>query len=192
LRDGRIVLNLPKSEWKLSSILVKSRMTQTMLWDYRQTPDAMAVNPATEMRAFTDTFLRGSTMLLLLLAVLVSVVAAVSILVSIYNSIAARRREIAILRALGATRNRILSIICLEAGTIGFIGSICGLALGMALAAIGSAALKQTMGQGINWFHISPAELLYLGGAVVLSILSGLVPALKAYSTPVATNLSGE
>jgi putative ABC transport system permease protein len=167
-------------------------MTQTLLWDYRQTPDAMAVNPATEMRAFSETFLRGSTMLLLLLAVLVSVVAAVSILVSIYNSIAARRREIAILRALGATRNRILSIICLEAGTIGLIGSICGLALGMALAAIGSVALKQTMGQGINWLHISPAELLYLGGAVLLSILSGLVPALKAYSTPVATNLSGE
>jgi putative ABC transport system permease protein len=193
MEGDHIVLDLPRAQWKLSSVIVRSReATLKLLWDYRQTPDAMAVNPATEMRQFSETFLRGSSLVLLLLAILVTVVAAVSILVSIYNSIAARRREIAILRALGATRNRILSIICLEAGTIGLIGTICGFVLGVGLAGIGSIAVNRSMGEGINWLGVSIWELIYLAGAVVLSVLSGLVPAMKAYSTPVATNLVGE
>lgn len=195
LENGRIVLEVPRETWKLSSILVRSRGGQSamnLLWNYRQTPDAMAVNPASEMREFSQTFLRGSSLVLLLLSVLVSVVAAVSILVSIYNSIASRRKEIAILRALGATRRRILTIICLEAGTIGLIGSILGMLLGIGLAAGASVALDRMMGEGFNWASLGSAELGYLIAAVGLSLLAGLVPALKAYSTSVAENLVSE
>lgn len=195
MEDGRIVLEVPREDWKLSSVLVRSRTGQSamqLLWDYRQTPDAMAVNPASEMREFSQTFLRGSSIVLLMLSVLVSIVAAVSILVSIYNSIASRRREIAILRALGATRKRILTIICLEAGVIGLIGAIAGVLLGMGLAAVASVALDRAMGEGLNWARLDVAELLYFVGAVVLAIVAGLVPALKAYSTSVADNLVAE
>ena len=52
-------------------------------------------------------------------------VAGVSILVSIYNSVVARKKEIAILRALGATRLRIVTLLCVEAGIIGLAGAIC-------------------------------------------------------------------
>jgi putative ABC transport system permease protein len=144
------------------------------------------------MREFTRTFLRGSSLILLMLAILVSVVAAVSILVSIYNSIAARRREIAILRALGATRKRILSIICLEAGLIGLIGSVIGVMMGISIAAIASVALDRAMGQPFNWASLGWLELLYFIGAIALAVVAGLVPALKAYSTSVADNLVGE
>ncbi|GIW77624.1 MAG: hypothetical protein KatS3mg104_2687 [Phycisphaerae bacterium] len=195
LQNGRIVLEVPRETWKLSSILVRSRGGQSamnLLWNYRQTPDAMAVNPASEMREFSQTFLRGSSLVLLLLSVLVSVVAAVSILVSIYNSIASRRKEIAILRALGATRRRILTIICFEAGTIGMIGSIVGMLLGIGLAAGASVTLDRMMGEGLNWATLGTSELIYLVSAVGLSLLAGLVPALKAYSTSVAENLVSE
>jgi len=193
MEDGRIILEVPRATWQISSIIARSRdSAMQVMWKYRQSPNAMAVNPAQEMRDFTRTFLRGSSTVLLLLAILVSVVAAVSILVSIYNSIASRRREIAVLRALGATRTRILSIICLEAGVIGLIGSILGVALGMGLAAVASAALDRAMGEGFNWAHLSVAELLYFVGAVALAVVAGLVPALKAYSTSVAENLVAE
>ncbi len=192
LENGKIILEVPKNEWKINSILVRSRGGQSAMsltWNYNQTPEAMAVNPASEMREFTNTFLRGSSLVLLLLAILVSVVAAVSILVSIYNSIASRRREIAILRALGATKTRILTIICLEAGLIGLIGSTIGLLMGMSLAAAASVALHGAMGEGLNWLRVSLAQGLYFVAAIALSIIAGLVPALKAYSTSVAENL---
>jgi len=53
-------------------------------------------------------------------------VAVGSILASIYNSMNERRREIAILRALGARRTTIFSAIVLEAGAIAALGVVAG------------------------------------------------------------------
>jgi len=108
---------------------------------------------------------------------------------TIYNSVSARRREIAILRALGATRQRILSLICFEAILVGIIGGIAGLIAGHLLCAIGSVYLERAVGEGIHWLIISWHEAAYLAAVIFISFLAGLVPALKAYSTPVATNL---
>jgi putative ABC transport system permease protein len=194
--DGTIHLHLPKDQWQVSAVLVKARggvgsafRADELVYLFRVRNDALAVKPAIVMREFFDNFLKGSTLVLLLISALVTVVAAVGILVSIYNSVSARKREIAVLRALGATRGKILAIICLEAGLIGLIGGLLGLVLGHLIGAIGSGWLQEFMGQGINWTKIDARELLYLVGVFVLSILAGLVPAWAAYQTPVATNL---
>jgi putative ABC transport system permease protein len=141
------------------------------------------------MRDFFNTFLKPSTQVLMIVVLVVVATAAVSILVSIYNAIANRTREIAIMRALGATRGKILTLICVEAGLIGLIGGVIGLVLGHGLGAIVSTFFERKMGTGINWLATSSTEWLYLIGVVVLSVLAGLVPGLKAYRTPVATNL---
>lgn len=192
--DGTIELHLPKEHWQLSAIIVRSRgegvFTGQVLYHYKVIdPNAVAVNPAMEMSAFFDRFFAGGQLVLLLIAVLVSVVAAVGILVSIYNSITGRMKEIAILRALGATRIRILSLICLEAALIGLIGGVMGLVAGHLLAAGASKYVQRLVGEGFNWLNVSSGELLYLLAVVGLSVLAGLVPALKAYRTPVADNL---
>jgi len=138
---------------------------------------------------FFATFLGPSTTLLLLISLLVSIVAGVGILVSIYNSVSARTREIAILRALGATRGRILTLICAEAVLIGLAGGLIGMLLGHGLGGIASYYLNNSIGQGFNWYTTQMAEWLYLIIVGVISLLAGLVPAMKAYRTPVATNL---
>jgi putative ABC transport system permease protein len=188
-----IIPDLPPEEWELSAILVKSRSgftAQRLIYNFKVIDDrATAVNPAGVMREFFNTFLSGSTLVLLLIALLVTIVAAVGILVSIYNSVAGRLREIAILRALGATRGTVLRLICLEAALIGLIGGILGLIAGHALAALGSVYFNQLLGQGINWLAWDWWEVIYLGVVVVIATIAGLVPALKAYRTPVATNL---
>jgi len=109
--------------------------------------------------------------------------------VSIYNSVSARTREIAILRALGATRGRILTLICAEAVLIGLAGGLMGLLVGHALGGVASAYLNNTVGQGFSWYTTQLAEWVYLLIVAVISLLAGLVPAMKAYRTPVATNL---
>jgi putative ABC transport system permease protein len=193
--QGNIVPDLPQEEWALSAILVKSRgqgfQAQQIMYNFKVIDDrATAVNPASVMREFFNTFLAGSTQILLIISALVTVVAAASILTSIYNSVTARRREIAILRALGATRKRILTLICVEAALIGLIGGLLGVVIGHLLSAAGSVYLERTMGEGIRWLQFSREELAYLVAVVVIAFLAGLVPALKAYSTPVADNLA--
>ncbi len=95
------------------------------------------------------------------------------------------------MRALGATKTRILAIVCLEAGIVGAIGAVAGLIAGHLLAAGGSVYLHALMGTGIRWWRIGWEEVLYLGIVILVSLLAGLVPALKAYGTPVAENLVG-
>jgi putative ABC transport system permease protein len=182
----------------ISSILVIARGTgaaaahslTSLTYIINNRNEAQAVNPAWVMAEFFDTFLKSSADILLLVSLFVTVVAAISILVSIYNSISARKREVAILRALGATRHRVLLLICLEATLIGLVGGLIGLATGHLLSAAGSAYMRSLVGEGINWLTVRPEEWLYLGVVVVIALLAGLVPALKAYKTPVATNLT--
>ena len=192
LPDGTIEIKLPKDKWQISAILVRSRSAfnaQNLMWMINNRDEAAAVNPASVMREFFDVFLAPSAMLLTGIAFLVTVVAAVGILVSIYNSVSARKREIAILRALGATRTKILALICIEAALVGLLGGILGIICGHLIGAGGSILLRRMVGEGIDWLVTSPTEWLYLGVVVALAILAGLVPALKAYRTPVATNL---
>jgi putative ABC transport system permease protein len=190
--DGTINLHLEPEKWKISGIMVRTQsgfQNATLKWQFMNLPDAMAVSPAEVMRTFYDTFLKGSSLLLLFISLLVTIVAAVSILVSIYNSISARLKEIAILRALGATRQKVLELICVEAGVVGLVGGVIGLLAGHALAGGGSVFLQYLLGQGIGWLATDWWEWVYLGVVVGLAVIAGLVPAMKAYRTPVADNL---
>lgn len=193
--NGRIHLDssLPKDVWAVSGIMVKTRspaLVMGLMYNVNNGEEATAVNPASTMRQFFAIFLEPSTIVLQVIVALTTIVAGVGILVSIYNSVSARLREIAILRALGATRVRILTLICIEAGLIGLIGGLLGLVAGHLLGFVGSVALDHMIGEGFNWLATDYWEWLYLLAVVVLAVLAGLVPALKAYKTPVATNLT--
>ena len=89
--SGDIVPDLPRPQWELSAILLKTRsgfQAEQLIYNFRVTnPEATAVNPASVMREFFETFLKGSTKILLAISYLVTAVAAVAILVSIYNSV---------------------------------------------------------------------------------------------------------
>lgn len=191
--DGTIDLKIPSEHWAISAILVRSQSpfaAQQLMYVVNNRPEAAAVNPATIMREFFDTFLDTSAKVLMLIACLVTIVAAASIMTTIYNSVVARRKEMAILRALGATRRRILKLICVEAALVGFLGAVVGLVTGHALGAIGSLYLSHLVGEGIDWLAVGGEEAVYFVCVVLIALAAGLVPAMKAYSTSVAAHLT--
>lgn len=125
-----------------------------------------------------------------LIAYLVVVVAAFSILASIYNSINERKREFAILRALGAKRTTVFAVIILEAAAIAWLGSLIGYLIYLAILAAAAYIVKTQTGVvlqvfGFDWALIFTPVLMIAVGA-----LAGLLPALKAYRTDVADNLT--
>jgi putative ABC transport system permease protein len=89
-----------------------------------------------------------------------------------------RRREFGLLRFLGAATSQIRKLILVEAGLIGILASIVGLALGMALSVILIYVInKQSFGWTIQ-FHWPPAILAgSLLGIFIATILAGLYPA---------------
>jgi putative ABC transport system permease protein len=125
-----------------------------------------------------------------LIAYLVVIVAAFSILASIYNSINERKREFAILRALGAKRGTVFGVIILEAATIAALGSFIGYLIYLAILSSAAYIVKTQTGVvlnvfGFDWWLIFTPLLMIAVGA-----FAGLLPAFKAYRTDVAENLT--
>jgi putative ABC transport system permease protein len=127
---------------------------------------------------------------LALVAYLVAVVAAGSILTSIYNSMNERRRQIAILRALGARRTFVSSSIVLEAAAIALLGVALAFLIYAAITAGAASVVRSQTGVVIDPWTFHPVMLWAPLGLVALAALAGLVPAMKAYRVDVAENLA--
>jgi putative ABC transport system permease protein len=165
---------------------------------------AQAVLPVAVIYRLFEFIVNPIQWILLLLTAMICVVSGVSILVSIYNSMSERRGEIAVMRALGAGRGAVMSIILLESTLLALGGGL----LGWVVGHLGTWALspwieQQTgvqVGLGMGepalqilpliapWLSV-PLESVLLPALVLLAILVGLWPAISAYRTDVARSL---
>lgn len=125
-----------------------------------------------------------------LVAYLVVAVASAAILASIYNTINERRREFAILRALGARRATVFSAIVLEAAAIACIGSTIGFVVYGIILGSAMVVVRAQTGVVLDMGSIHPALYLTPLCMTLVGALAGLLPAYKAYATDVATNLT--
>jgi putative ABC transport system permease protein len=143
-------------------------------------------------RVMADLFDRMGWMnrVLALVSYLVMVVAAGSILASITNTIGERRREFAILRALGARRRTVSALIVCEAAGIAAIGTVLGYGVYAAVFASAAAIIRNQTGVVLDPFEWHPALVAVPAGMIALGALAGLIPAWKAYATHVAENLA--
>ncbi|MBK7973041.1 MAG: ABC transporter permease [Deltaproteobacteria bacterium] len=113
--------------------------------------------------------------------VIVLLISALGIVNTLLAAILDRTREIGILRAIGATRRQIEGAVLAEAGLLGLIGAVIGLALGLANA---YPFVRVSMLRLAGWhldFHV---DILALFGAavsaIVIAMAAGLYPARKA------------
>jgi putative ABC transport system permease protein len=127
---------------------------------------------------------------LTLVAYLVALVSAGGVLVAIYNSMSARSRDIAILRALGARRRTIFSAVVLEAAAIGLLGMIASFLAYFAIVGAVAAVIRAQTGVLLEAWRYDPVMLWAPLGMILLCALGGLVPAWKAYRTDIASNLA--
>jgi putative ABC transport system permease protein len=116
------------------------------------------------------------------------VVAALGIINTMVMSILERRKEIGIMKSIGASEREIKAVFFVEASTIGFIGAIFGLGLGWVVTRLAN----QIMNAKIVPEDMPPVDMFYfpwwlVSGAIVFSILlslaAGLYPAMKAANT---------
>ncbi|MBL9081175.1 MAG: FtsX-like permease family protein, partial [Planctomycetales bacterium] len=159
--------------------------------------------PLREISILMETFVGPIATVLLVIAVLVVIVASVGIIVGIYNSMNERRREIAIMRSLGARRGSVLSVIMLESLLLALCGGVAGFLLGHLLIGAASPYVLARTGVEIGALQfptveipfmegvlIVPIELVLLPGLVLLAGIVGYFPARAAYKTDVSRALS--
>ncbi|HEY0180130.1 MAG TPA: ABC transporter permease [Dokdonella sp.] len=127
---------------------------------------------------------------LLLISVLVVLVGLAGMVTALLTTLAERRREMAILRALGAHPRLVFGLLVLEAGLLTFAGEIAGLALMYAALAAARGAVMDRFGLALALSPPSPLEAALLGAVLVAGVLAGAVPALLAYRRALADGLT--
>jgi putative ABC transport system permease protein len=119
----------------------------------------------------------------------VVVVGLLGMLVALYTSLNARRREMAILRAVGAGPRRIVALLVLESGLMAAAGAAAGVAIVYLLLWLGQGPVEARFGLFMPIRPLGTTEYLYLAAVVVAGFLIGLVPALRAYHNSLADGL---
>jgi putative ABC transport system permease protein len=122
-------------------------------------------------------------------------VAAIGIANAMLAAVRERRREIGVLKAIGARDRDILRAFVVEAGTIGFVGGVIGSLLGFVLAKIVALIVNQYLhSQGLVTVSLGfPVAIALLGiiGSTVLALLGGLFPARRAARMPAREAVAG-
>jgi len=180
---------------EVTAILVKTdpkypTLAPILIGELKDGFQAQAVNPIRPMRQLMDNLLGNVRNMMLVLTGLIILVSGIGIFVSIYNSMSARTREIAIMRALGAQRGTVFTIILAESILLCVGGGLLGLVLGHGLVFLAAPIVEARSGLLIDPWKFEPLELTLIPALIVLASLVGFVPGLTAYRTDVAEGLS--
>lgn len=170
--------------------LGKQVFISSAMADLKEGIQAQGVIPTAVMRNIMDKLVGNIRLALMILTGMIIAVSGIGIFVSIYNSMSERRREIAIMRALGARRITVLSIILAEAILLCVGGFFVGLLLGHGAIALGAPLIESRSGLLLERFAFDPIEFTVLPAIIALAALVGIVPALTAYRTDVADALA--
>jgi len=173
---------LVRTKTSLASIMLSSEINEGMR--------AQAVNPIQVISKLMNLFVGNTQKLLLCLTGLIVVVAGIGIFVSIYNSMSDRKREIAIMRALGASRVTVFSIILGESLLLCLGGGILGLLMGHGLVVVAAPFIESQAGIMVNPWRFDVMELVLFPILIGMATLVGFLPGLTAYRTDVADSLN--
>ena len=127
---------------------------------------------------------------LLLVSAFVVIVGLFGMLTALLTSLNERRREMAILRSVGARPGHIFALIMGEAGFLTLLGIGLGLGLLYLLLLIAQPLIETRYGIFIALGGLSGYELMLLGAVVLAGFLVGSVPAYRAYRLSLADGLS--
>ena len=173
---------------------------------------AQAVNPIEQITSLFSVFVDPVRWLLLALTLMICVVSAISILVGIFNSMSQRTGEIAVLRALGAGRWKVMSIMLCESILLAVAGGFIGWFAGHGLNALLGPVVENRTGVSLGFFDFAPGiplsyltggvslpetlarltvspELLIIPGLILVALFVGICPAIMAYRTDVSKSL---
>ena len=109
------------------------------------------------------------------------IVGAIGIMNTMYTAVLERTKEIGVMKAVGARNEDIIMIFLIESGSLGFIGGLIGIAIGLGAANIIAFIARQALGSNLFQVSVDPSILLgILAFSFVIGAFSGVLPALQA------------
>ena len=140
-------------------------------------------------------YLRVVEIVLAAVGIIALVVAGLGIGNAMLAAVRERRREIGVLKAIGARDRDIYRVFLIEAGTLGFVGGLLGTFVGWGIADMVGLVVNRYLSQnGLQGVRLTLPVALVLGGitgATILALIAGTLPALRAARLPAREAVSG-
>ncbi len=145
--------------------------------------------PAIEVNRLTQNFGLGLGTLRTI-ALLIMALSFASIFISVYDSLLARRYELALMRTMGSSARGLYGSLLLEGGLL----SLGGVVLGAVVSRVGIALLatlvEDKFRYDLNALAILPSEWLLAAAALAVGLLAAAIPGLRALRLDISRTLS--
>ena len=155
---------------------------------YKQEP-LLAIMPTVTLKELWE-MLAIIEKILLLFSFVVVIISLLGMLTTLLANLNQRRRELAILRSVGARPWQLFSLISMESLLTTFLGCLIGCILFYALMGTTAGYLQSQAGGSINISMLSDYELTLIGVIMAAGFIIGLIPATRAYFYSLSDGMS--
>ena len=122
-------------------------------------------------------------------AILIMAISALSVFISLFNSMKEKKYDLAIMRCLGASKAKIFLLVMLEGLLITVTGAIIGLVIGhVALSLIGY--FQESSQARLTGAYFVMDELYLIGAGLAIGVIAAIIPAIQTYRVDIANTLS--
>ncbi len=121
---------------------------------------------------------------------LVAIVSLASLVAVVLAGLNERRRELAVLRAVGAGPRHVLGLLTLEAALVTVLGSLLGALVSVLAMALAGPWLQTRFGITLQAAAPTATQWALWGAIIAAGMLAGLIPGLRAYRLSLADGLS--
>jgi len=127
---------------------------------------------------------------LLGMSVMVAVVSLTGLIAVVLAGLNERRRELAVLRAVGAGPRHVLLLLASEGALVTLLGAALGSLLTLGFVAAAGSWMQTRFGITLQLSAPTPAQWAVLGSVIAAGLIASLVPAWRAYRLSLADGLS--
>ena len=161
---------------------------QRRINEYRREP-LLAIIPGVALQELWD-LMSVAENVLRVVSLMVVATGLLGMLTVILSSLEARRREMAVLRSVGARPLHVFALFMSEAGLLALLGAALGVALLYLALAVGQPIIAREFGLHVPIRMLAPADWWILAAVVLAGFMAGGVPAFRAYGLSLADGLS--
>jgi putative ABC transport system permease protein len=173
---------------------VADRISRAMRRDRHQKEgyEDFTIQTSEEIIASVNTILGVVQAVFIGIALISLLVGGIGIMNTMYTAVLERKRDIGVMKAIGARNSDVMLIFLLESGLLGLTGGIIGVLIGAGLSKSVELIAKGIIGNLIQasfpWYLIAGA----LAFSFTIGVISGTFPAMQASRLPPVEALRGE
>ena len=176
---------------EITSLLIQYRNPMgaiTLPWLINKSTHMQAASPVQEINRLYS-LLGVGIQVLTYISGLIIIISALSIFISLLNSLKERKYELALIRVMGGSRFRLFSILMLEGISFAIIGYV----VGFIVSRIAILLLSSYANDNFNYTlpdRITSADWTLLAMSIAIGIIAAVIPAVKAMHTDISKTLS--